>query len=527
MQQSGGPSTLPAGRAAGGAHDEPADDHGIVLPSHDDPVARVGSEVVGGPVGRHADIGHRGAGSNWWTPLRVMLALVFLVSGLGLVQKQHCRAEGFTPPGHFFHACYSDIPPLYYGRGLAEGDVPYIDQPEDQQVEYPVLTGAVMWLTAKPVPGGDDQNNRSRWYFDINALAIAMCAAVAVFATVKLAGRRPWDAALVALAPGLLLAGTINWDLYAVVLLALGMLAWARRRPVAAGVLIGLGAAAKFYPLFALGPLFVLCWRAGRLREFWVTLAGAVGAWLAVNVPVMLIDFDGWARFYTLSRERAEGFSSIWFVLDQHGHGVPDNLLNPLAGGLFVVACAAIAVLGLTARRRPRVPQLLFLTVSAFLLTNKVYSPQYVLWLIPLAALARPRWRDFLIWQLTEAIHFFGIWMLLAGYPPGTANRALDKEVYGVTVALHIAGTLWLCLFIVRDILRPDLDPVRADGADDPAGGVLEDAPDAFRLPLPWGSGRQGSDVDHPVGVGGGQPDRAVEHGADGGRGHVTRDEDQ
>ena len=312
---------------------------------------------------------------------------------------------------------------------------------------------------------------------------------------------------MVALAPGLLLAGTINWDLYAVALLALGMLAWARRRPVAAGVLIGLAAAAKFYPLFALGPLFILCWRAGRLREFRAALVAAVVAWAAVNVPVMLIDFDGWAKFYALSQERAEGFSSIWFVLDQAGHGVPDDLLNPLAGGLFVLACLGIAVLGLTAERRPRLPQLIFLTVAAFLLTNKVYSPQYVLWLIPLAALARPRWRDFLIWQATEVVHFFGIWLLLAGYPPGTPNRALDIEAYAATVGLHIAGTLWLCGFVVRDIWRPDLDPVRASpidpsrGADDPAGGVLDGAPDRFRLHL-----SRPSRHDHATVVQTGQP---------------------
>jgi uncharacterized membrane protein len=38
-----------------------------------------------------------------------------------------------------------------------------------------------------------------------------------------------------------------------------------------------------------------------------------------------------------------------------------------------------------------------FLVVAAFLMTNKVYSPQYVLWLLPLMILARPKWRDWLI----------------------------------------------------------------------------------------------------------------------------------
>jgi len=459
-----------------------------VAPSRDDPVVRLGSEVVGGPLGRRA-----GTGGGWWTPLRVLLALTFLTCGVGLVQKDFCRGSGWVAPGNYVHACYSDIPPLYFGRGLADGEVPYIGQEGDRQVEYPVLTGAVMWLTAQLVPDeGDaaDASARTLRYFDVNALLLALCAAVAVAATALTAGRRPWDAALVALSPILALSGTINWDLYAVALLALGMLAWARERPVAAGVLIGLAAATKFYPLFALGPLLVLCWRAGRLREYGATLVAAVCAWAAVNVPVMLVDLDGWSRFYRLSEERGAGFGSIWFVLGQQGRAVPDGALNLVSSGLFALACVGVAVLGLTAERRPRLPQLVFLVVAAFLLTNKVYSPQYALWLLPLAALARPRWRDLLAWQAAEVVHFVGTWLLIAGYPPGNADRALGEDGYGVTVLAHVAGTLWLCFVVVRDVLRPEHDPVRTapDGAplaDDPAGGILESAPPTLALPRP------------------------------------------
>jgi uncharacterized membrane protein len=411
--------------------------------------------------------------------MRVMLVMVFAVSALGIVSKQPCRADNWSAPAQYTHVCYSDIPPLYFARGLADGDVPYVNQTADHQVEYPVLTGLAMWVTAKFVPSGDDAAKRARWYFDINAIALAICAAIAVAATVRTAGRRQWDAALFAAAPILALTGTINWDLYAVALLALAMLAWSRERSLAAGVLIGLGAAAKFYPLFILGPLLVLCLRAGKMREFSVALGGAVVAWLAVNLPVMLADFHGWSRFYVLSRERGVGFSSIWFVLSQQGYGLDESHLNTVAGGLFVLACAAIAALAWRAPRRPRLAQLTLLVVAAFLLTNKVYSPQYALWLIPLAALARPRWRDLLIWQAGEAIHFVGIWMLIAGYPPGNASRALGEDGYDVTVLAHIAGTLWLVAMVVRDILRPEHDPVRLDGSDDPGGGVLDHAPDA------------------------------------------------
>ena len=60
-------------------------------------------------------------------------------------------------------------------------------------------------------------------------------------------------------------------------------------------------------------------------------------------------------------------------------------------------------------------PQLLFLIVAAFLLTNKVYSPQYVLWLVFLFPLARPRWRDYLVWTIFETLYFVAVWWYLEG----------------------------------------------------------------------------------------------------------------
>ncbi len=62
--------------------------------------------------------------------------------------------------------------------------------------------------------------------------------------------------------------------------------------------------------------------------------------------------------------------------------------------------------------------------MAGFLLVNKVYSPQYVLWLLPLAVLARPRWRDQLIWQAGEVLYFAAVWWYLGGYlaPGGGAD---------------------------------------------------------------------------------------------------------
>ena len=80
--------------------------------------------------------------------------------------------------------------------------------------------------------------------------------------------------------------------------------------------------------------------------------------------------------------------------LDQHlSPGQAPAAINGLSLALFLAACLAICAVALGAPRRPRLAQLCLLIVVAFLLTNKVYSPQYSLWLVPLAVLAVPRWR--------------------------------------------------------------------------------------------------------------------------------------
>ena len=117
--------------------------------------------------------------------------------------------------------------------------------------------------------------------------------------------------------------------------------------------------------------------------------------------------------------------------------------------------------------------------IAAFLLTNKVWSPQYSLWLLPLAVLALPRWRPLLLWQASEAI----VWVLLMLSFAGVANKGLSIYPFINAALLRDALLLVLVFLVVRDILRPAGDLVRMAGDDDPSGGVLENAADRFTVP--------------------------------------------
>lgn len=462
---------------------DPTDPGATLPPTAEDPVSAAGSEVLGGPLGRRALLGRR-----WWTPVRVLALVAVGMFALGMVQKYPCYDGGWFQGAttQYTHACYSDIPHLFYGRGFADDATPYLDRiPSDvsggmEYLEYPVLTGALMQLAAWFTPGDGSIQHREQLFWFANASLLMICAVIMVVAVARTHRRRPWDAALVALAPAFALNATINWDLLAVALTAVGMYLWARRNPLLAGVLIGLATAAKLYPVLLLGPLFILCLRAGRMREFGAAAGGAAAAWVAVNAPVMLLAPEGWAKFYTFSQERGEDYGSFWLILMQQ-RGEPLEHVNTFASALMLLACAGITALALCAPRRPRFAQLAFLVIAAFVLTNKVYSPQYVLWLIPLAALARPRWRDFLIWQGAEVAYYLGIWLYLA-HNVSDKQQGLPENGYHLAIAVHLLGTLYLCAVIIRDMLVPERDPVRRDGSDDPSGGVLDGAPDRVAL---------------------------------------------
>ena len=444
----------------------------VVRPSRTDELVAAASERIGGPIGRLARPG------SWWTPIRVLVLMAAGAYTLGYLLDQSCRANGWAAPERYEHLCYSDIPPLYSLRGFADGLLPYFEQmPGQMYLEYPVLTGVFMQIAAvltRAVTALAPNADAALAFFDVNVALLFIAFVVTVIATALTVRRRPWDAAMVALAPGIILAGTINWDLIPLAFVGMALLFWSRSRPVSAGVMLGLAIAAKFYPVLLLGGFLVLAMRTRTWRPFLILTATTAVTWIAVNLPFILWAREGWAFFYRFSRTRGEDFGSIWFAWRQlTGSGIPAETLNTLATGLFALACIAIAVLALRSPTKPRLPQLLFLIIAAFVLTNKVYSPQYVLWLIPLAVLARPKWRDFLIWQACEAVYFAGIWWFLVGY--GTEDKGLTPQWYAISVFVHVLGTLWFSGMIVRDILRPEHDIVRTDGfaedADDPSGG--------------------------------------------------------
>ncbi len=458
----------------------PADDR--VHPTHDDPGIRALSEGVGGPVGTHAGR-HR-----WWTPLRVLLALTAVCFAMGLVKDAPCYRDKWGDSAtNYTHMCYSDLPYLYTGRGFAELHWPYVDDDSVRArypaMEYPVVISYWAWWSAEVtqrLSGNPDVTERAGMPVDtlgarpeirtemlrfvaVNAIGFAALALLSAWLLAGVHRRRPWDAAFFAVSPALALAGLVNWDMLAVACVAGALWAWSRDRTILTGAMIGLGVATKLYPLFLLGGILVICLRRRRFRELGETAGVAAATWVLVNAPAYLSGGEAWKTFWRFNSDRAADLGSVWLLLDQRFDlSLTSSTINMWSWLVFGAWCVGVLVLGMTAPATPRLAQLGFLVVAGFLLVNKVYSPQYVLWLLPLAVLARPRLRDQVIWQFGEVAYFASVWWYLGNFlAPADGG---DAEFYWFAIIVRMLAELYLVAIVVRDILWPRYDPVRELG---------------------------------------------------------------
>nr|WP_281373100.1 glycosyltransferase 87 family protein [Kineococcus aurantiacus] len=349
------------------------------------------------------------------------------------------------------------------------------------------MTAVLAWLVGRLAPH-EVTTAAQRSYFDLAAVLLTVAAVALAVAVGSLTGpRRGWDALLLAVSPVLVLSGLLSFDLVAVALATLGLACWARRRPVAAGVLLGLAVSARTYPVLLLVAIALLAVRTGRRRAAALTGGAAVATWLVANLPVALARPDAWSGFLTSFFDQRAGYGSPWVlpqllqqaVQAQDTSGLPGPAVVVLTVGAWVVWTLLVTVFTLWAPRRPRLVQVAFLLVAGFCVLGAAFPPQASLWLLPLAVLAVPRWRDHLLWWGAEAAYFAAVWLYIAGQT--NTDRALPPELYALLLLVRLAAVAWLVVCVVRDVRRPADDPVRAtDGLDDPSGGDFDRAPDAL-----------------------------------------------
>ena len=288
-----------------------------------------------------------------------------------------------------------------FAEPVLGGALPY----RDVFFEYPPLAAPVVALPG--LLGTSAEAFRlafAGWTLLLAAAVVVLCGAVAA----RTGGDRRRALLAAALMP--LLCGAMvrtHFDLAPVALTLGALLLLCIDRPRTGLAVLGLGAMVKGFPL-VVAPV-ALAWLVGRgrAREAAQGAVALVAVVVALGLGAVVISPDGAfeaVRYHVERPVQVESTPALGLLaLDAAGMGDAlsvashrsDALTHPadglLSGALAAVLVTTIALLAALAARRPGRRELVLAAlaaVTAFAVLGKVLSPQFLLWVIPLGALA-------------------------------------------------------------------------------------------------------------------------------------------
>jgi len=331
-------------------------------------------------------------------------------------------------------------------------------------VEYPALTGLIMWFFSFFVAPA-----QFAWvdYFRLTASVQVLVFALTVYFIQKLANRKL--AIIFAISPAVLYSLNRNWDIWAIATMLIALYLFHKGKEIQSAIWLAISIAVKFFPLVALLPIGVIYLRNKKLKDGLRYLAITGIAWFVINLPFMLIDFKGWLYFYEFSYKREIGSASFFEITNMAGIGVPST--KPVFYALNLLALALVALYLLRSKSVVGAAEGTFFTMFAFILFNKQYSMQYVIWLASLAVLAvfllekkyQVRILVFYgIWQVSELLFQYSFFQrILTGTYNGTATPAspeISNSFYAgaglIRYGLAIGFTVTLAILLGKQRSR-------------------------------------------------------------------------
>lgn len=454
---------------------------------------RVDPDRLGGRTGRHARLQ-----GIFYDPAPWLILVATLLWALKMAHQATCQQNTpEAPVKTMLRMCYSDVPIIWQTNQLGMGGSATGENGLPQTPVVAMVTAlgrAITSLMAPISPSASPQQalDSGNVFVVVNAVLV-FCFFLAWVLAHMLMGRtstagiargrdglllsppaRSWDGLYVAGSLGVFTAGLLNWDLIAPALAACALLAWSWGRPVLAGVLTGIALGAGISAMVLVIALVVLCLRAGLLDALARYVIAVLAAFGAVLTAGMVVSPAAVRRSYLAVLDPEVGLGSFWWILQQAG--LASSVVPGLSKLLIGAAFGLVVLFAFQVPARPRVTQVAALLVLVGLMLAPTYSPQYVLWALGWVALARPRWRDWAIFSVTEALYWAAVWGHLQGnLRLGTG----DDMAYPLAILVRLAGAGWIIWQVTGDMLRPWTDAVRVGSVDDPQGGLLDHAPDA------------------------------------------------
>ena len=312
-----------------------------------------------------------------------------------------------VPDGGLFRAARFRDVHIYqgYAERFLHGDLPY----RDVFVEYP--PGAFAVFMPPTAFGASHYNAAFKSLMALCGVATILLAALVLVELGVTRGRLLVAVALLALAPIALGPISLNtYDAWPALLTVLALFLFLRDRDLLGAGALGLAVSAKVYPLVLMPLAGIYVWRRAGPRHVAAAFAVFLAVAAAVVVPFAAYDLHGVASSSRSQAERGLQIeslgASLLLVADRLGlydakvvetTGVAGrNLSGSVPDAVAVVtlvleATAVLAVWALYARvrePRARLPVAFAAAVAGFLAFTKVFSPQYLVWLVPLVVLA-------------------------------------------------------------------------------------------------------------------------------------------
>jgi len=355
-----------------------------------------------------------------------------------------------------------------YANYVNDGTMPY----REFQMEYPPL--AMVPILLAFYAAGAGSFNAFEAAFALEMLLLALVGGWLVWRLLERVlpeiseRERHWRlAAYVAAWPLLGQIVTTRFDPLPTVLTVAAIALWLDRRERSAWVVLAIGVAVKLFPV-VVAPLFAIDLLA---RRGWLASlkSGAFfcAACIVGFLPGLLLSPSGLRRALTYHSERGTQVESLYangllllnqmtgFAVDTaHAFGSFEAIsawtdeLKPISALLQIAALAMIYVTFFWLRTRPGVDvtgwrgQILIastLVLTAFIVAGKVFSPQYLIWLMPLIPLLPGR-------SGRAAIGVFLCALLLTQLLfPYAYDALLDRQTIGIAL-LTARNALMLAL---------------------------------------------------------------------------------
>jgi hypothetical protein len=259
-------------------------------------------------------------------------------------------------------------------------------------------------------------------------------------------------------------------DSLAVLAVMLSTLLALRGRRYSGMLLLGVGAAARFFPAF-LAPFYVISFRRSR-RELGLLLGGLIGFWVVIELSLILV--TGTSPTLTLLNR----YPHVEYLFDM-------GLAHGVGGQLFIFPFAYTLLLLWFIDRGKREPESYVPIAAAvmlmlFALTH--FHPQYSIWIVPFLVLTMYRDPKLIAYHTVQIVLlvFFslqfgtgatwGLFRPLAGAsldrlpdPMNIVGAFIPVDIFlGVVRSLFTAVSLWMAFVILRQQQKEPSD-VRAE----------------------------------------------------------------